>query len=161
MYLWLEIRTTLKHQYITRPLIITSTSTGYHMHQINGKWALFEHSLEKDMISVQQMNTYKMNYVTLKRFFVNNINIHSGQLIKYFAKLNKATTSNCKSNTNNNYQVTHHMKKYQIEKNTSYFYRIKGKRLPSFFNNLVLMKLLLCYHSNFLKLLIIFSFSPV
>ena len=47
-------------------------------------------------------------------------------------QLNKATTSNCKSNTNNNYQVTHHMKKYQIEKNTSYFYRIKGKRLPSF-----------------------------
>ena len=37
----------------------------------------------------------------------------------------------------------------------------KGKKATEFFNNLVLMKLLLCYHSNFLKLLIIFSFSPV
>ena len=57
------------------------------------------------------------------------INTHSGQLIKSFAKLNEAATNNCKNSTNNNYQLSHHMKKYQIAKSISCFYCIKGKGL--------------------------------
>ena len=40
---------------------------------------------------------------------------------------NDTTTNNCKKSTN--YQLPHHIKKYQIAKNISCFYRIKGKRL--------------------------------
>ena len=42
---------------------------------------------------------------------MNKTNTQSGQLIKSFAKLNKAATNNYKNNTNNNYQLTDHMNK--------------------------------------------------
>ena len=60
---------------------------------------------------------------------MSKINTHSEPLIKYFANLNEATTNNCKNNTNNNYQLTHLMKKYLIAKSISCFYGIKGKGL--------------------------------
>ena len=68
--------------------------------------------------------------VTLKRFLMNKINTHSGQLITFFVKLNKATTNYCKNNTNNNYHQTHTIKKYQIAKKHLTF-PVKGKRADS------------------------------
>ena len=58
---------------------------------MNGKWAPLEHYLEQRMIFVRQRNTYEM------RFFMNKSNTYSGQLIKSFTKLNKATNNNSRT----------------------------------------------------------------
>ena len=41
--LMIRDQTTVKQQHTVSPLIITSNSTGHNLHQINGKWAPFQH----------------------------------------------------------------------------------------------------------------------
>ena len=71
------MRTTLKQQYTTSPLIITSTSIGHHMHQISGKWA--------PVICLTNEHL-KSELSRIKQFFHEQNCTHFVQLLKFLAK---------------------------------------------------------------------------